>query len=287
MPALNSLLERIRSKAYGRRCPLVLINGLAEQAESWYRNKRFWSRYFEVHTPNFLVYDGDAIHKRIEEKQPVSVDYLVEQLHSYLFNFAQTAPYHLVASSLGGKVAVEFAARYPQMVNRMVLICPSGMGDKEQLPIMEGVRREDWNSVVRSVFHRRRFVDRDIVKYYKAIVKDRRWKRGLLRTVNDTKEHSVRSLMSKLSVPTLLITALNDKICDPKTAMEAAAEMPAGIGHSLSIPKCGHAPQIERSRKINRLVLSFLTDPIPSAHPSWTRKFLVKPTRRESAPNAT
>jgi pimeloyl-ACP methyl ester carboxylesterase len=280
MPALNGLLERIRPKAYGRRQPLVLINGLAEQAESWFRNRRFWSRYFDLHLPNFLVYDGDAIHKRIDEKQEVSVDYLVGQLHAYLFHFAQTPPYHIVASSLGGKVAVEFASRYPEMVNRMVLICPSGMGDKESLPIMEGVRKEDWNSVVRSVFHRRRFVDRDMVRYYKAAVKNRRWKRGMLRTVNDTKEHTVRPLMAKLKVPTLLISADNDRICCPKTAEEAAHDMPEGIGHFLSIPKCGHAPQIECHRKVNRLVLSFLTDPNPTAHPSWTRQFLVKPTRR-------
>ncbi len=280
MPALNGLFERIRPKAYGRRQPLVLINGLAEQAESWFRNRRFWARYFDVHLPNFLVYDGDAIHKRIDDKQPVSVDYLVEQLHGYLFNFAQTPPYHLVASSLGGKIVVEFANRYPEMVNRVVLLCPSGMGDKESLPIMEGVRKEDWNSVVRSVFHRRRYVDRDMVRYYKAAVKNRRWKRGMLRTVNDTKEHSVRHLMPQLKVPTLLVTAENDRICCPRTAEEAAAEMPEGIGHFLSIPKCGHAPQIERYRKVNRLVLSFLTDPNPTAHPSWTRQFLVKPTRR-------
>ncbi len=280
MPDLNGLFERIRPKAYGRRQPLVLINGLAEQAESWYRNRRFWQRYFDVHLPNFLVYDGDAIHKRIDDKDQISVDYLVEQLHTYLFHFAQTPPYHIVASSLGGKIAVEFASRYPEMVNRMILICPSGMGDKESLPIMEGVRKEDWNSVVRSVFYRRRFVDREMVRYYKAAVKNRRWKRGMLRTVNDTKEHSVRPLMSQLKVPTLLVTAENDRICCPKTAEHAAAEMPEGIGHFLSIPKCGHAPQIERSRKVNRLVLSFLTDPNPTAHPSWTRQFLVKPTRR-------
>ena len=280
MPALNGLFERFRPKAYGRRQPLVLVNGLAEQAESWFRNRRFWGRYFDVHLPNFLVYDGDAIHKRIDEKQEISVDYLVQQLHHYLFNFAQTPPYHFVASSLGGKVVVEFANRYPEMVNRMVLLCPSGMGDKESLPIMEGVRKEDWNSVVRSVFHRRRYVDRDMVRYYKAAVKNRRWKRGMLRTVNDTKEHTVRHLMQQLKVPTLLVTAENDRICCPKTAEEAAAEMPEGIGHFLMIPKCGHAPQIERSRKVNRLVLSFLTDPNPTAHPSWTRQFLVKPTRR-------
>jgi pimeloyl-ACP methyl ester carboxylesterase len=280
MPALNGLFERIRPKAYGRRQPLVLVNGLAEQAESWYRNRRFWGRYFDLHLPNFLVYDGDAIHKRIDEKQDISVDYLVEQLHHYLFNYAQTPPYHFVASSLGGKIVVEFAIRYPEMVNRMVLLCPSGMGDKESLPIMEGVRKEDWNSVVRSVFHRRRYVDRDMVRYYKSAVKNRRWKRGMLRTVNDTKEHSVRGLMAQLKVPTLLVTAENDRICCPKTAEEAASEMPEGIGHFLSIPKCGHAPQIERFRKVNRLVLSFLTDPNPTAHPSWTRQFLVKPTRR-------
>jgi pimeloyl-ACP methyl ester carboxylesterase len=280
MPALNGLFERIRPKAYGRRQPLVLINGLAEQAESWYRNRRFWARYFDIHLPNFLVYDGDAIHSRIDEKKPISVDYLVEQLHQYLFHFAQTPPYHIVSSSLGGKIAVEFAARYPEMVNRMVLICPSGMGDKESLPIMEGVRKEDWNSVVRSVFHRRRYVDREMVRYYKAAVKNRRWKRGMLRTVNDTKEHTVRPRMAELKVPTLLVTAEFDRICCPKTAEEAAHDMPEGIGHFLSIPKCGHAPQIERSRKVNRLVLSFLTDPNPTAHPSWTRQFLVKPTRR-------
>jgi pimeloyl-ACP methyl ester carboxylesterase len=280
MAAWNGLLERLRPKSYGRRDPLVLINGLAEQAESWFKNRRFWARYFDIHMPNFLVYDGDAIQARIENREAISVEFLVQQLHDYLYRFAQTPPYHIVSSSLGGKVAVEFAHRYPQMVKRLVLICPSGMGDKEQLPIMEGVRREDWNSVVRSVFHRRRFVDREIVRYYKAAVKNRKWKRGLLRTVNDTKEHSVRGLMSQLTIPTLLVTAENDKICNPQTALEAGAEMPQELGHTLLLPKCGHAPQIEKARKINRLVLSFLTSPNPSAHPKLTTRYLVKPTRR-------
>jgi pimeloyl-ACP methyl ester carboxylesterase len=285
MPPWNGLFERFRpTKAYGRRDALVLINGLAEQAESWYKNRRFWSRYFEIHQPNYLVYDGDAIQQRIERREPISVDFLVQQLHDYLFRFAQAPPYNLVSSSLGGKIAVEFAVRFPQLVKRVVLICPSGMGDVEQLPIMEGVRKEDWNSVVRSVFYRRRFIDREIVRYYKAAVKNRKWKRGLLRTVNDTKEHTVRPLMSQLTVPTLLITAEGDKICDPNTAMQAGAEIPEGLGHILLLRKCGHAPQIEKFRKINRLVMSFLTSPNPSAHPKLTQRYLVKPTRRETPP---
>ena len=127
---LKNLLERFQSATYARRQPLVLINGLAEQAESWFRNAPFWRRYYDVYMPNTLVYDGAALHRRIEARQPISVDYLVEELHQFLEQFVQTPPYHLVAASLGGKIAVEYAIRYPQMVS---LYCAT-------LPIWHGRR---------------------------------------------------------------------------------------------------------------------------------------------------
>src|SRR5262249_55600859 len=156
---LTAWLGRFRPGAYRRRPPLVLINGLAEQSETWFRNHQFWRRYFDVLMPNLLSYDGNAIHRRIDEGPPIDIDYLVDQLHRYLNDFVQTPPYHLVASSLGGKIAVEFAARYPEQVSRMVLLCPSGLGDVEQLPIVEGVRRSDLRSLVDSVFFNRRCAD--------------------------------------------------------------------------------------------------------------------------------
>ena len=58
MAGLKGIFERFRPKAYGRRPPLILINGLAEQTESWFRNRRFWSRYFDVFAPNIMIYDG-------------------------------------------------------------------------------------------------------------------------------------------------------------------------------------------------------------------------------------
>lgn len=267
MASLN-VFDRLSPKAYGRRPPLVLVNGLAEQPESWYKNRRVWGRFFEVHVPNILVYNGDAIHRRIEGKQPVDVDYLVGELHEYVTRFAQNPPVHLVASSLGGKVVVEFAAKYPQLVNRIVLICPSGMGDKERLPIIEGVTRGDWNAVVRSVFFRRRHVDRTMVRYYRAAMQDRRWRKGFLRAVNGTLEHTVRPLMKDVQAPTLVVTGLKDRICDPKTAEEAFRELPHGFFRA--VPKCGHAPQIEKYRLVNRLVAHFLTADTPTAHPGWT-----------------
>ena len=138
----SNWLERFKLHPYARRQPMVLINGLSEQAESWFRNLPFWRRYFDLYLPNILAYEGTGLHQRIDSGLPISVDYLVEQLHLYLTHFVQTPPYHLVAASLGGKIAVEYAVRYPEDVSRVVLLCPSGMGDEERLPIVEGVRRE-------------------------------------------------------------------------------------------------------------------------------------------------
>lgn len=274
---ITGLIERLRPKHYVRRQPLVLINGLAEQAESWYRNRKFWMRFFDVHAPNILSYEGEALHRRIAAKEPITVDYLVQQLHTYLDQFVQAPPYHFVSSSLGGKVAVEFAARYPQLVNRVVLICPSGMGDKEQLPIMDGVRAQDARAMVTSVFHKPRRVDGEMLRYYKAKFASRSWKKGFLRTVNGTLEHSVRERMRHVLAPTLLVTASGDKVCDPKTAEEAARDLPNG--HFRKVEKCGHAPQIEKHWLINRLVVDFLSSTTPTAHPSWTKLILAKPTR--------
>jgi pimeloyl-ACP methyl ester carboxylesterase len=274
----KSLLERVRPPKYGRKTPLILLNGLAEQHESWYRNLRFWNRYFEVHMPNILAYEGPKFQARIKADEPVTIDYLVEELHQFVTRFIQRPPYHIVSSSLGGKVAVEFAARYPELVGRLVLICPSGMGDVERLPIMEGVRRNDYLAVVKAVFHRpRKVADRGLLNYYRRCFESRRWKLGLIRTVKGTNEHVVRPRMKDLPMPTLIIGAKEDKIVDHLEGERAALELPDG--YMISIEKCGHAPQIEKPWLVNRLVAYFLTSPTPGAHPSLVKLLANKPIR--------
>jgi len=277
-PTLTGLFNRIRPRAYGRKPSLVLINGLAEQPESWYKNHRYWRRYFDLYTPNTLVYDGNAIHDRLKAKKPISIEYLVEQLHTFLTQFVQAPPYHLVASSLGGKVTVEFAVKYPEMVDRIVLLCPSGMGDDERLPIVSGVRKNDMKALVESVFYSpHRHADSELVKFYKRSFPNRRWKIGMLKAVQDTKDHTVRHKMKDVKPATLLISGANDRICDPKEAEAAAKELQKG--QFLLIPRCGHAPQIEKAWHINRLVVHFLTHSKPTSRPGLT-KLLLGPTHR-------
>lgn len=273
MPQWTKWLTGFRPRRYGRRPALVLVNGLAEQAESWYLNHRYWRRHFDVHMPNMLAFEGAAIHDRIRSGAPITVAYLVEELYEYLHRYVQTPPYHIVASSLGGKITVEFAVKYPDMVNRLVLLCPSGMGEDERLPIVEGVRKNDMKALVESVFYNpARHVDSEMVRYYKRVFPSRRWRSGMLRSVQGTKQHTVRSKMKEVRAPTLLVSGANDRICDPNEAAAAAAELPCG--QFLLIPRCGHAPQIEKAWTINRLVVHFLTHPKPTSRPRLTQLIL-------------
>ena len=63
--------------------PLVLVNGLAEQSESWFRNRVHLSRQFDLKVPEILVYDGDALHERIDSAGAVSIDYLADRLGQF------------------------------------------------------------------------------------------------------------------------------------------------------------------------------------------------------------
>jgi pimeloyl-ACP methyl ester carboxylesterase len=277
MATWKSWLDQFRARSYGRKQALVLINGLAEQSESWYRNHRYWSRYFDVYAPNLLSFEGEALHRMIRANQPITVDYLVGQLHLFLDQFVQNPPYNLVSSSLGGKVVVEFAERYPHLVNRIVLLCPSGMGDIERLPIIDGLKRSDHESIVRSVFHRPRTVDKELLRYYKRSFTNRRWKLGFIRTVRGTNDHVVRPKLKLLKQPTLFIAGDNDRIVDPNEGERASKELPNG--HFIRIPNCGHAPQIEKPWLINRLVVHFLTHPRPLTSRRYSQLMLTKSHR--------
>jgi pimeloyl-ACP methyl ester carboxylesterase len=245
---------------------LILINGLAEQAESWYCNLDAWRRHFDVHTPNLLGYESAALHQRIEAGQRVDVDYLVERLHEYLDGFVQSPPYHLIANSLGGKVAVEFVVRYPDQVAKLVLLCPSGLSDVERLPVVDGVRRNDLRSLVDSVFQDPRHADPKLLAYYERQFANRRWRSGLLRTIRGTMDHRVRHRLAQVTQPTLLVVGGEDRIVDPRQAIEAAGLLPHG--RLMVLQGCGHAPQIEQSEVINRLVIEFLQERSPSSPPA-------------------
>ncbi len=252
----NVVSQVNRKPVYCRRSPMVLINGLAEQTETWFCNTETWREDFDVLLPSLLAYEGESLHRRIESGSPVDLDYLVGRLHTYLTEFVQSPPYDLVANSLGGKIAVEYAVRFPERVRRLVLLCPAGLSDVERMPIADGVRSRDPGAVVDSVFHDTSKIDSGLLDFYRRQFANRKWRAGLIRTVRGTMDHRVVDQLHKLTQPTLLVVGDQDKIVDPTEAIAASRNIPNG--KLVVLNQCGHAPQIEQHERVNRLVIEFL-----------------------------
>jgi pimeloyl-ACP methyl ester carboxylesterase len=88
-------------------------------------------------------------------------------------------------------------------------------------------------------------------------------------------DHCVRERLAQVQHPTLLVSGREDRIVDPNHAAQAARLLPHG--HFLSIPQCGHAPQMEKSWLTNRLVAHFLSSPQPTTRPRFSQLLLAKP----------
>ena len=267
---------------YKRRMPLILVNGLAEQPESWFANRNHLARHFDVKIPEILVYDGDALHRHIDSGAEVTVDYLSERLAVYLEDFVQRPPYHLVGSSLGCQVILKYATRFPDCVAKLVLICPSGFHGDENLPAMEGVRRSQYDTLVKSVFHKGRFATDDLVKAFERKFQDRKWKKGVLRTLRGTIGHSVAPLLPLVPHPTLVIWGESDHVLSDVPGAIRAADQILRV-RQVVLPKCGHAPQIEKARLINQLVVRYLKDKLKVIPPALDpERFLLRHGRRRA-----
>jgi len=272
---------------YKRQMPLVLVNGLAEQPESWFANRSFLSERFDLKVPEILVYDGDALHTRIDSGGEVSIDYLAGRLAHFLDEYVQRPPYHLVGSSLGCQVILTLAARDPDKVSKLVLICPSGLHGTENLPVVEGVKRSDYESLVRSVFHRDHFAIDELAQAFARKFQDRKWKRGVIRTLRGTMDHSVARLLPLIRQPALVIWGANDRVLSDVPGSVRAAEQILRV-RQVVIPRCGHAPQIEKAGLINQLISRYLRDrlgPIPANLDA--RRFLSHARQPIGAPSSS
>ena len=80
-----------------------------------------------------------------------------------------------------------------------------------------------------------------------------------MKTLRGTVGHSVADLLDQVPHSTLLIWGSDDRvISDVAGSIRAAERMIKG--RQVVIPKCGHAPQIEKSRLVNTLITRFLRD---------------------------
>jgi len=100
---------------------LILLHGIGASAERW-------SRVFPTLSRDYRVIAPDIIGFGYSDKPAVeyTMDFFIDFFRSFLDNLGISKA-SIIGSSLGGHVATEFAIRFPQMVEKLVLVSPAGM----------------------------------------------------------------------------------------------------------------------------------------------------------------
>ncbi len=116
----------------GKGRPVVLIHGIYAGASSYE-----WRKNFDALSEHFQVYALDWLGFGLSDKPRIrySAAQYIEQLAQFLrIVVAKDGPCAVVASSLGAAYAIQVAANAPDLIDSLVLVCPTGMGHLSASP---------------------------------------------------------------------------------------------------------------------------------------------------------
>lgn len=251
-------------KTHGTGEPLILISGFASGAWLWFRQIEELSKHFQV-----ITFDPRGIaNSKLNENETVSISQIADDVVKILDEL-KIEKASILGTSFGGFVAQDFALRYPERLNKLVLACTSFGGKNHVLPdnfevLTAFISTENLNSADRI----RKFMipafTKDFVENHFEIVE----KTCQLREANEVPEKvylqqlqaattfDTETKIPNIKAETLIITGDSDQVVPMQNSLNLANLIPNA---KLEIVEnCGHLFFIEQAEKFNKLVKTFL-----------------------------
>jgi pimeloyl-ACP methyl ester carboxylesterase len=230
----------VHYEVLGRGRPVFFLHG-------WVGSWRYWMPAMQPSSMGFRTYALDFWGFGDTTKDPLEyhLDNQVELLHEF-FDQMGILRSAMIAHGLGALVALLFAKKYPDIVDRLMLIsCPLepstintrlrsssqiDLGDwlLGKLPLMEPVRADAPKS------------DHDAVRA----------------SLEDLISLDMKTLWSGLNKPCLMVYGRNDPLFNlPSLSQEDLNDMT----HVVYFEQSGHFPMLDEGSKFNRLQADFLS----------------------------
>jgi pimeloyl-ACP methyl ester carboxylesterase len=103
--------------------PLILLHGTAMNSIMWLGDSLEYSRNYRVYAVDIPGEPG----KSDETQLPFTGSAFAEWLHD-VYEALSIRKASLIGISLGAWLSLKFAVSYPEMVEKLVLLCPAGIG---------------------------------------------------------------------------------------------------------------------------------------------------------------
>jgi pimeloyl-ACP methyl ester carboxylesterase len=113
-----------------------------------------------------------------------------------------------------------------------------------------------FESAISKAYFDKSKITRKMRKSYLQTLTVTDWDKGLYYLFIADNSVDIKSGLSNISIPTLVIAGANDEIVDPASIREVAVKIPSS--QYVEIEECGHLPHEEKPGEFLQSVLNFL-----------------------------
>jgi 3-oxoadipate enol-lactonase len=247
--------------ACGAGPPVVFLHGIGGNRTNWHRQLRTLGGHATA-----IAYDARGYGDSDDYAGDLRMDDFRRDLDRVLDAFDAPAA-HLVALSMGGVVALDYALHSPARVRSLVL-ADTGLGPAHdfppdelerflalrQAPLLAGATpAEIAPSVARSL------VSADAVPGALAELERslaRLHRESYLKTLDTVTRYAGLRELHRVAVPTLVLVGADDRVTPPARVRAFAAQIPGA--RYAEIPGAGHLSNLEQPERFDALLLEFL-----------------------------
>lgn len=241
---------------------VLLVHGYTGSKENWFPLAGALKTRYRVIAPDLPGW-GES------ERQP-GADYgyvaQSQRLAEFIRAIGGGRPVILVGHSMGGGIAALIAARYPQLVSKLVLMDSSGVHFRDNafgLAVQRGEQPfavADATSLrhyLRTVFIHPPWLPWPLdVALIARRRRDAGYERDVLRAISGPDAFLPGREAAAIRAPTLLIWCRADRVIDASAAELYAARI--SRAHTLYIEECNHMPMLERTPATANALTGFL-----------------------------
>lgn len=106
---------KLHHRDLGQGTPFVILHGLFGLLDNWQTLAKYWSQQYHVYLVDLRN------HGRSPHSTDFNYDLMVEDLAEFLTEHQLENPV-IMGHSMGGKVAMNFALRYPEKVSKLIIV---------------------------------------------------------------------------------------------------------------------------------------------------------------------
>ena len=236
--------------------------GLGAKRQGYYKQLPVFGCYYRTIALDYRDVGGSD-----EAKEPYTIKDLAEDSVAVMKSL-DIRQAHLIGISMGGFIALELALKYPQMVEKFVLVVTSAGGpghvspSRDIMAVMMPVPGVEIGEAARKVCaavsapdfaesHPEEFdIFAEIARYRPMS------EAAYFRQLTACRGHDVSQRLHEIKAPTLVIHGDVDPLVPLKNGLHLAETIP---GATLIVyPNTGHIPEVERAEEFNRDILAFL-----------------------------